>query len=718
MVTLAFTVFEDDAERGYHFRQQPGDEAWAALVKQENGAVRSLSDGDLQARFRVVPMGDGSTSILASSRVELGNRSSIRTVSLRLVDPTFHLRWVAGMSDLMLDAMNSTQAGGEVTFDLQAISLPSDLVHHLPAPGESATHRIAGRRLDPVMALWCMLAPDARIRTEVQTGPEMSDVLAPWCSAAWHVDEASADTMIPFTSPHIDTEMLASADKEALCAALPNACAFSDTTGMLGDDWWLVVASDMAERGHPVVAGDHLSTRLTLSDADQNVERRRIWRQSAVETYAQSLDHRTLHAHRTILTGAELEQVPSHHRAEVVHAVLLPESVALQPLLMRHLGDYAPRLTVEDWRSLCQAFPWDTWLQEPRFSAQLQVMNHHHPTLRATFHEHVLVLAQQDARLGQAYLKALSSSRVSLHLEQDLDVLLRMPLQANSEHRAFTSGQPTLLHDHRVLHGLAWVDQRATARRLAQLHVFQLNAEQQRTASLISMHRSYFNDHSGAKDGLWAAYVEGLEAEHAKPSRQTPLKLALDLAPTRGQGSLWFEAVMMQSTLRPKVDLLQTMRIEPSQIADALLKEMYTSGENKLRGFPSRRWMKHRMQHPDAHPPWRQHAELVLKPSFSARIRKMAHRASMLASAALGVCLVAIGLTWNNPSHLPAAVSNPIQSLLTYGLPQVLLPILALLVMLGLHQRSIRKRLKVLNSGVPLVRADQIRNPGGGEHET
>ena len=24
MVTLAFTVFEDDAERGYHFRQQPG----------------------------------------------------------------------------------------------------------------------------------------------------------------------------------------------------------------------------------------------------------------------------------------------------------------------------------------------------------------------------------------------------------------------------------------------------------------------------------------------------------------------------------------------------------------------------------------------------------------------------------------------------------------------------------------------------------------------
>lgn len=236
MVTLAFTVFEDDAERGYHFRQQPGDEAWAALVKQENGAVRSLSDGDLQARFRIVPMGDGSTSILASSRVELGNRSSIRTVSLRLVDPTFHLRWVAGMSDLMLDAMNSTQAGGEVTFDLQALSLPSDLVHHLPAPGESATHRIAGRRLDPVMALWCMLAPDARIRTEVQTGPEMSDVLAPWCSAAWHVDETSADTMIPFTSPHIDTDMLASADKEALCAALPNACAFSDTTGMLGDD--------------------------------------------------------------------------------------------------------------------------------------------------------------------------------------------------------------------------------------------------------------------------------------------------------------------------------------------------------------------------------------------------------------------------------------------------------------------------------------------------
>ena len=594
MIEHQVTVFDHSSDAGYHFRENPSDQNWAKLVRDENNVVRSLNDtAAIDGRIRIVPAGEYTIMILASTRIRSGGRTAIRTVSLKSTSHKAPIRWKQGLQLVLRQYLEGDESGGSVAINAQDATLPPSIQQYLPASRFSRNASFFGLDVDSIMAFWSHLPPLTRSQTEIIVGA-VTDVDRDQHDASgdqilWIVEP---NAQVSFPNPQSDVRQYHLAPHEQNEHVLERSASIADQTGVSGNLWLRTFESEMSRRGHDVNHADHLEIRLHLCNHDKDIDRRTMWRTLALDTLredpAKHSEYFFLHgdplaAHE--MEGWELEDQLESLRPRIMASKSLHESGEF----LRFAAKLHPYADSRLWVQILQYAPLESWLQ----SNHETIMAAFRPALMGDsgFGLHLLQSVHalnSPAKLGPAVYRLLNDANMILPNAWYRYIRHYPSLKFSKGTYTSQASDKTLLHTPKGTFNLNWEHPLTLATSMAKLHKEHFEEEE-----IIRAIEEFSKSQEDLLEGYLAEFQRLYDHNLASISSRIAVSAVLSLHQIGRPGTgPWLDSLFQVSTEISEIKkVLSELNVDVDDLPDIIIQRIYSNRANKkvrsLKGYPT-----------------------------------------------------------------------------------------------------------------------------------
>ena len=604
MVDYQISVFDHNAEVGYHFRQPSGDPMWDTMVKLENDSVRSLSQEEIEERVRFVPLRPSEMVILASKKIRSDGRTAIRTCSLKISNSEGTLRWQVGLHRVLEQYLNDNSPGGSIGLEASKAQLTPNVAGLLPATQFLKNSEFHGLSVDEIMTLWSYLPPQNRGETEVVVGSlsenESSSKAA--TRVRWGLNMNEPYVQPKNTSKQYQT-WSSNFNQDAIKVA-GRAASIADSTGFDATEWSEVFESEMDRRGQCLTGADHLSIRIKLSQKDLNLERRTSWRKLSIETLIQTIDINAdfFHKHAVPIRPDEIDEWSGNDQLKILGARVLstkqPDDVEQ---LLNDLQGFHGRLSSDVWNEILGMAPLATWLQAP-FNVVLRTFE---PMMGDSRSAMILIekinqASRQGHTQNQVILFRLLRGHRLPNSFFDLISEWRAILPNQSKQFESQSNGDTFFDRPRSVFLLDWENPMVLARDLAEKHVTfgRMNPGQTCLAmadfstTQTAIHVQYLNQLEQSTRVKFSHSTSSVNLEIAVAGLSVKTQPLIDAGMFPPISTVWFERLLHPSTPVGVIkSTLIKLEMQMNQIPDDILSRIYAKRTLKkwrqLKGYPS-----------------------------------------------------------------------------------------------------------------------------------
>ena len=624
MIEHQVTVFDHSSDAGYHFRESPSDQEWAKLVRDENNVVRSLNDtAAIDGRIRIVPAGENTIMILASTRIRSGGRTAIRTVSLKSTSHKAPIRWKQGLHLVLRQYLVGDESGGMVAINAQDATLPPSIQQYLPASRFSRNASFIGLDVDSIMAFWSYLPPLTRSQTEIIVGAvtevDRDQHDASGNKILWIVEP---NAQVSFPNPESDVRQYTLAPHEQNEHVLERSASIADQTGVSGNLWLRTFESEMSRRGHDVNHADHLEIRLHLCNHDKDEDRRTLWRALALDTLREDpikhseyffLHGDPLAAHE--MEGWGLEDQLESLRPRIMASGGLHKTGEFLRFAATLHGYADSRL----WVHILQYAPLESWLQsnhediKAAFKPVMEVDSEFSLHLLQSVH----ALNTQQT-LGPAVYRLLIDANIILPNDWYRYIRHYPSLKFSRDKYTPQVSGKTLLHSPKGTFNLNWEHPLSLATSMAKLHKEYFEEE-----DIIRVIEEFTKSQENLLEGYLAEFQRLYNHNLASISSQIAVSAVLSLHQFGRPGTgPWLDSLFHVSTEISEIKkVLSELNIEVDDLPDRIIKRIYANRANNkvrsLKGYPTPFYSTFKEEPQEAY------VRLTFSPKISERLWKL-----------------------------------------------------------------------------------------------
>ena len=595
---LNFTVFGHDEDDGYGFKTKQRTD-WEKLIQHENGAIRPLSDADRESRILISPLDEFSLAIVRSQSIKSDGRSALVSASLLVESRDGPVRWSSQFLPL-LDAYIQQGYNPPTKEQFEAKDEFPLSIYGLMLPNQQLTglHQLSRVSVTEVMTLWSMFPPNKRANMDIVFGAidEDEDIPKGWLRL--QIISEGGGKPLGFGSDQWQPEISLSEDAATPDGlyALTRAAALADETGLLGTEWYHVIASEMHRRGHPVTDMDLLPIRIKLTQLPSQASRKDLWRRCALDSMrAAAMESYSLFAGEIgPLSAEELGDLESHEvKTVLLHHLEELQVQSTQDQAAATLINYISNVEESAWKFFVQCSKPEGWFEGNNLAEVYTFMGQlfrRFPSTMEPFCEKIHALESRTLFTVQAnFIRFLSQERIPIPQDFGLEkVLLTMqsPNSLNAASDASVSEFSLFQHAEHLL-ALNWEDLPGVLHHGANMHL------ESGTDACVVFIRDFASLITGSTDRkehltrLFRGYLNTLEGHFRKNQTLLDAPLLEQISLFVPPSSWWFRELFKRPP--SEVDhakILDQRRLKADELPYDLQLEFYRQS-HRIRGWPS-----------------------------------------------------------------------------------------------------------------------------------